>query len=49
VVTRVRFHHAWLSPLALRILTEDLRNFYTVRKALLDVKAGAERLSAPEP
>jgi hypothetical protein len=43
VVTRVRFYHGWLSPMTLRALAEDVRNFYTVRKALLDVKAGAER------
>jgi hypothetical protein len=43
IVTRVRFHHGWLSPMTLRALAEDVRNFYTVRRALLDVKAGAER------
>jgi hypothetical protein len=42
VVTRVRFHHAWLSPEAFRVLAADLGNFYTVRNALLAVKAGAE-------
>ncbi len=42
VVTRVRFHHAWLSPAAFRVLAEDLGNFYTVRGALLEVKARAE-------
>jgi hypothetical protein len=42
VVTRVRFHHAWLSPGAYRVLVEDLVNFYRVHRALLAVKAGAE-------
>jgi hypothetical protein len=43
LVTRVRFSHGWLTPMAFRALSEDVRNFYTVRKALMDVKAGAER------
>jgi hypothetical protein len=42
VVTRVRFHHAWLSPAAFRVLVADLADFYTVRRALLGVKAAAE-------
>jgi hypothetical protein len=50
VVTRVRFHHAWLSPAALRVLAADLGNFYMVRRALLEVKAGAEgRARTPGP
>lgn len=42
VVTRVRFHHAWMSPAAWRVLLADLGDFYRVRTALLDVKAKAE-------
>jgi hypothetical protein len=42
VVTRVRFHHAWMSPAAWRVLAADLGNFYAVRRALIDIKAGAE-------
>jgi hypothetical protein len=42
VVTRVRFHHTWLSPAAFRVLAADLGNFFTVRKALIEVKAAAE-------
>jgi len=42
VVTRVRFSHAWLAPGAWRVVAEDFRNFYVVRKALFDVKAAAE-------
>ncbi len=42
VVTRVRFHHAWMSPAAWRVLAADLGNFYAVRRALMDIKAGAE-------
>jgi hypothetical protein len=41
VITRVRFHHSWLSPGALRGLAADLGNFYAVRRALLDVKTRA--------
>jgi hypothetical protein len=48
VVTRVRFHHAWLSPAAVRVLLADLGNFYVVRNALLSVKAGAERRASNE-
>jgi hypothetical protein len=42
VVTRVRFRHAWMSPAAWRVLAADLGNFYEVRRALMDIKAGAE-------
>jgi hypothetical protein len=42
VVTRVRFRHAWLSPAVLRMLAADFGDYYTVRTALLAVKAGAE-------
>jgi hypothetical protein len=42
VVTRIRFHHGWLSPSALGALAAELGNFYTVRRALLEVKAAAE-------
>jgi hypothetical protein len=42
LVTRVRFRHAWMSPAAWRVLAADVGNFYTVRKALMEIKAGAE-------
>jgi len=49
VVTRVRFHHAWLSPAAFRVLAADLGNFHAVRKALLDVKSAAEESRRATP
>jgi hypothetical protein len=45
VVTRVRFYHGWMSPAAWRVLAADVGNFYAVRRALMEVKAGAEGAS----
>jgi hypothetical protein len=42
VVTRVRFHHPWLSPEIFKALTADVGNGFAVRRAMLDVKARAE-------
>ncbi len=43
LVTRVRFRHAWLSTAGLKSLVADLGDIVTVRRAMLDVKARAER------
>lgn len=42
LVTRVRFRHAWLSKAALGSLAADFGDIFTVRGAMLDVKAQAE-------
>jgi hypothetical protein len=42
LVTRVRFHHPWLSTQIVSVLVADVRNGFTVRDAMLDVKAQAE-------
>jgi hypothetical protein len=42
LVTRVRFHHNWLSPAVFRVLAADIGDIYTVRAAMERVKAGAE-------
>ena len=42
LVTRVRFHHRWLSTQIVGVLVADVRNGFTVRDAMLDVKAQAE-------
>ncbi len=42
LVTRVRFRHPWLSTGIFRALAADVRNGFTVRDAMLEVKAQAE-------
>jgi hypothetical protein len=42
LVTRVRFRHPWLSTEIVGVLLADVRNGFTVRDAMLDVKAKAE-------
>ncbi len=42
LVTRVRFRHPWLSTEIFRVLVADVRNGFTVRDAMLEVKAQAE-------
>jgi hypothetical protein len=42
LVTRVRFRHPWLSSEIFGALLADVRNGFTVRDAMLDVKAQAE-------
>jgi hypothetical protein len=42
LVTRVRFRHPWLSSEIVDVLVADVRNGFTVRNAMLDVKAQAE-------
>jgi hypothetical protein len=42
LVTRVRFRHPWLSSEIFRSLLADVRDGFTVRDAMLDVKARAE-------
>jgi hypothetical protein len=42
LVTRVRFRHPWLSSAIVGVLVADVRNGFTVRDAMLDVKAQAE-------
>jgi hypothetical protein len=42
LVTRVRFRHPWLSPEIFRVLLADVRDGFTVRNAMLEVKAQAE-------
>jgi hypothetical protein len=42
LVTRVRFHHAWLSPAFFRVLAADLANGFSVRQAMLAIKNQAE-------
>jgi hypothetical protein len=42
LVTRVRFRHSWLSTEIFRVLLADVRNGFTVRDAMLEVKAQAE-------
>jgi hypothetical protein len=42
LVTRVRFRHPWLSSEVISALVADVRNGFTVRNAMLDVKAQAE-------
>ena len=42
LVTRVRFRHRWLSSEIVGVLVADVRNGFTVRDAMLDVKAQAE-------
>jgi hypothetical protein len=42
LVTRVRFYHPWLSSRIFQVLLRDVRDGFTVRDAMLDVKARAE-------
>jgi hypothetical protein len=42
LVTRVRFRHHWLSSEIVNVLVADVRNGFTVRDAMLDVKTQAE-------
>ena len=49
LVTRVRFRHPWLSSEIVRVLVEDVRNGFTVRDAMLRVKAQAEAASPTSP
>ena len=49
LVTRVRFFHAWFSPEVLRVLLADVRNGFTVRDAMLEVKARAEAVAKKRP
>jgi hypothetical protein len=42
LVTRVRFRHPWLSSEIVNVLVADVRNGFTVRDAMLGVKAQAE-------
>jgi hypothetical protein len=45
LVTRVRFRHAWLSPTIFRAVLADIGDVFTVRRAMLDVKARAESMA----
>jgi hypothetical protein len=45
LVTRVRFRHSWLSPAILTALLADIGDVFTVRGAMLDVKARAESMA----
>lgn len=49
LVTRIRFRHPWLSSEIVRVLVEDVRNGFTVRDAMLRVKAQAEAASPTSP
>jgi hypothetical protein len=49
LVTRVRSFHAWFSPEVLRVLLADVRNGFTVRDAMLEVKARAEAVAKKRP
>jgi hypothetical protein len=42
LVTRVRFRHLWLSSEIVSALLADVRNGFTVRDAMIDVKTQAE-------
>ncbi len=42
LVTRVRFRHSWVPAAAFRSLAVDIGNLLAGRRAMLDVKAGAE-------
>lgn len=42
LVTRVRFHHAWLTRAFLRVLAADVLDGFAVRQAMLAIKAEAE-------
>jgi hypothetical protein len=48
LVTRVRFRHPWLSSEILRVLVADVRNGFTVRDAMLEVKTQAESAARKE-
>lgn len=45
LVTRVRFRHPWLSPAIFRVLFADVSDIFTVRDAMLEVKARAESMA----
>jgi len=42
LVTRVRFRHGWLSAEIVRALVADVRDGFTVRRAMLEVKVRVE-------